>query len=276
MQHPAALVDIDALGPDDRRLAHSPRDDGGVRDYPAPGGKDPVGGVETAHVLRRGLVPDQDDVVAALREDLRLLGVEGDLARGGAGRGRDAGGDEPAVLARLLLLFGVEGRLEQLVQALGVAILDHRLPRRDDALLDHVGDDLERGPAGAPSQSAGLQDKELAALDGELHVLRVPEVALQGFLGSVELAVGSLQLRVVLHLLDGLPGPDAGHHVLALRVGQVLARDDVISCQGLRVKQTPVAPSSPRLPKTMETTLTAETAVSGILFTRRKKTARSE
>src|SRR3712207_7220241 len=45
--------------------------------------------------------------------------------------------------------------------------------------------------------------------------------------------------------------------------------------RGLRVKQTPVAPSSPRLPKTMETTLTAETAVSGILFTRRKKTARS-
>ena len=212
--------------------AHSPRDDGGVRDHPAPGGKDPVGGVETAHVLRRGLVPNQDDVVAALREDLRLLGVEGDFARGGAGRGRDAGGDEPAVLARLLLLFGVEGGLEQLVQALGVTVLEHRLPRRDDALLDHVGDDLERGPAGASAQSTGLQDIELAALDGELHVLRVPEVALQGLLGGVELPVGPLQLRVVLHLLDGLPGPDAGHHVLALRVGQVLARDGVLACQG--------------------------------------------
>ncbi len=46
--------------------------------------------------------------------------------------------------------------------------------------------------------------------------------------------------------------------------------------RGLRVKQTPVALSSPRLPKTIETTLTAETAVSGILLTRRKKTARSE
>src|SRR5215216_468806 len=43
--------------------------------------------------------------------------------------------------------------------------------------------------------------------------------------------------------------------------------------KGLRVKQTPVAPSSPRLPKIMETTLTAETAVSGILFTRRQKLA---
>ena len=116
---------------------------------------------------------------------------------------------------------------------------------------------------------AGLQDVELAALDGELDVLHLAVVRLEPVEHGGQLGEGLRQ-----HLLHRLRRPsrcpaamaagqrlrraDAGHHVLALGVDQELAVDRRVSpVEGLRVKATPVAQSSPMLPNTIAWTVTA-------------------
>jgi hypothetical protein len=54
-----------------------------------------------------------------------------------------------------------------------------RLVHVDQALVDELGGDPERGRGGALADP-GLQHPELAALDGELDVAQVPVVVLQG------------------------------------------------------------------------------------------------
>ena len=66
----------------------------------------------------------------------------------------------------------------------------------------------------------GLQHVHRAALDGELHVLHVAEVALQGPRHPLQLLVGGRQ--PLLERGDRLRRPRARHDVLALRVEQIL------------------------------------------------------
>ena len=125
------------------------------------------------------------------------------------------------------------GRVELVAQELvDVGGLDppERLLLADDALGDHVDGDLHgrrRGPLGR----AGLEHVQLAALDGELEVLDVAVVLLELLADPQELAVDLG--HVGLHLADLRCGPDAGHDVLALGVGQVLAVQDLLA--GVRV-----------------------------------------
>jgi hypothetical protein len=68
----------------------------------------------------------------------------------------------------------------------------------------------------------------------------------------------------LLERRDLLGRPDAGDDVLALGVDEVLAVEEVLARGGSRVKATPVPQSSPRLPKTIDWTLTAVPQLSGI------------
>ena len=102
--------------------------------------------------------------------------------------------------------------------------------RGDDPLLDHVDRDLHRG-RGGPLGRAGLEHVELAALDRELEVLDVAVVLLELLADPLELGVD--RRHVGLHLADLGRRPDAGHDVLALGVGQVLAEEDLLA--GVRV-----------------------------------------
>ena len=73
---------------------------------------------------------------------------------------------------------------------------------------------------------------------GELHVLHVFVVLLELLGDAVELVVDLG--HIALHLGDRLRRADAGDHVLALRVDQVLAVELFSPVDGSRVKATPV------------------------------------
>ena len=108
----------------------------------------------------------------------------------------------------------------------------HRVLRRDQPFIGHVDGDLQRGLGGALAV-ARLEHPELAALDGELHVLHVAVMLLEHVADAAELREGrghrGLHRGLVgFRLLAGglgdvLGRADAGDHVLALGVDQELA-----------------------------------------------------
>ena len=110
------------------------------------------------------------------------------------------------------------------------SIRAERLFLGDEPLVDHVDGDLHGGRRG-PLGRAGLEHVQLAALDRELEVLDVAVVLLELLADAQELGVDLG--HVGLHLADLRRGPDAGHDVLALGVGQVLAEQDLLA--GVRV-----------------------------------------
>ena len=76
-----AVAQAQHLGADDGRLAPAPGHHGGVADQAAPGGEDALGGQHAVHVLGRGLVAHQDDLLAALGRGRGVVGAEVDAAR---------------------------------------------------------------------------------------------------------------------------------------------------------------------------------------------------
>ena len=95
-----AVVDEELAAAGDADPAHLPGDQGGVRGHAAAGGQDALGRVHALDVLGRGLDAGQDDLLAALGPGLGVDGVEDDAARGRAGAGVEALGQQPAALDR--------------------------------------------------------------------------------------------------------------------------------------------------------------------------------
>ena len=100
----------------------------------------------------------------------------------------------------------------------------------DDALGHHVRGDLH-GRRGGPLGAPRLEHVQPAALDGELQVLDVAVVLLEPLADALELAVHGGHR--VAHLGDLRRRPDAGHDVLALGVGEVLAEEDLLARVGV-------------------------------------------
>ena len=128
---------------------------------------------------------------------------------------------------------GQRGRVELVAQQLvDVGGLDpgDRLFLGDRAFLDHVGGDAH-GRGRGPLRGTGLEHVQPAALDRELEVLDVAVVRLELLADALELGVDLGHLG--LHLGDLGRRPDAGHDVLALGVGQVLAEEHLLArCSG--------------------------------------------
>ncbi len=202
-------------------------------------GQDAFGSVHAVNVLRRGLDPHQDDLAAGLAGVLGLVRVEDDLARGGAGRGRQARCQHAA------LGLGVDHRVQELVERTGLDAADGLL-LRDQAFLREFDRDPQRRLGGALA-GAGLQHPELALLDGEFHVLHVAVMLFEDAVDPAELGIG-LRHRL-LHgrlvgagflaggLGDVLRGADAGDDIFALRIDQELAVKSVlagrrVACEG--------------------------------------------
>jgi len=163
-------------------------------------------------VVGGGLPADQDHRLAPLGPRLRVVGGEHGPAHRRPRAGVQAGRD------RLAAPLG-EDLLEQLLEPVGVQP-QHGGVDVDQPLVGHVVGHHplgERGPLADP----GLQQPELALLDGELDVAHVPVALLQGAHVTLELLPRlGMDLAHVLEL-EGVA--DAGDHVLALRVGQVVA-----------------------------------------------------
>jgi phosphohistidine swiveling domain-containing protein len=164
-------VDVERRGAAHARTPQPAGDDGGVRGLAAATREDAAGGDHAAQVVGVGLLADQDHVIAPRGPLHRGVGVEDRLAHRRAG-----GGVHPlrqqGALGRL-----VEAGEHQLGELVARDAQD-RLVHLDQALVDHVDGDPERGLGGALAD-AGLQHPELAALDGELDVAHVAVVPLE-------------------------------------------------------------------------------------------------
>ena len=212
---PCLGVDVERLGTAHRGLAHAARDDRGMRGLAAPAGEDAGSRDHALEIVRIGLAPDEDDLVARAGPFHRRRAVEHDAPHGGTWRGVHALGD---------LLVG-RARSEPREHELAQLVAGHahqRLVHRDDTLVHELHGNAEGGGGGALAHPR-LQHPQLAALDGELDVAQVAVVQLEGVHDLHQLPVGG---RIEpLELLQGQGVADARDHVLALRVGEVVAVD---------------------------------------------------
>ncbi len=219
------VVDDDAGGAADADLAHLAGNEGGVRGDTTASGEDTLGGNHAAEIFRGGLDANEENLLALFSGEDGAVGVEVDLAGGGAGAGGKAGGDDLG-----LLHFGeIEDRGEQLFELVGRVAENGGFPV-DELLLDHVGGELEAGGGGAFAVTR-LEHEQLAFLDGELDVLHILEVLLEGRADLEELGVGLG--HDVLELEHGLGGAHACDDVFALGVDEEFAVELVGAVRGV-------------------------------------------
>ena len=233
------VVDPQLAGTGHAGLAHRAGHHRGVAGGAAAGGEHAAGGDHPMDVVGRGLGPHQHHRLAGGTPLRRLVGGEHGLAGGGTGGGVQPRAQQPTVADRLLLVLGDEARQQQLHDVRGRhVLLADRRPLVDHALAHQVDRDLHRGRAG-PLGRASLEHVQLAPLDRELQVLHVLVVLLQAGGDRLELAVDLG--HVALEGGDRGRGADAGHHVLALGVQQVLAVELALAGGGIAGKGHPGA-----------------------------------
>ena len=232
--HAPGLIDLHARGAADAGLAHAAGHHSRMAGHATPCGEDALSSDHAGDVFGAGLHAHQHH--GALEGHLlSLVGGEGDASRGCAGSGVQALGEHAALLAEAVHLVGIEDRRQQLGEAVGV-----NAPQGGgtvyEAFVHQVEGDADARDGGALA-IAGLEQVELPALNGELDVLHVLEVALQALAGGVQLGEGSghrvLQAQqpraLRLFLSDGLWRADARDHVLSLGIDEVLAVEQALA-----------------------------------------------
>ena len=123
----------------------------------------------------------------------------------------------------------VELRVEKHIERLCVD-LHESLLLGDHALIDKIACDLDSSGSGTLTVS-GLKHVELLILDGELHVLHIAVVVLEGIADSEELLVNLGEN--FLHLLDRHRSTNACNDVLALCVHKELAHEALLAGCGV-------------------------------------------
>ena len=221
MQHAIAALDahdllgrvnVEALDAADAGRTHTASDNGGMARLAAMARQDTLGGDHSLKVVGVGLPADQNDLMALGRTRDGVIAREHDLAHGGTGAG------VKAACERLVLLGGVELRVQELVELRGIDAA-HGLLTGDEALLDHLDSDAQSGGCGTLAHT-GLEHPELTLLDGELDVAHVAVVILKRQEDTLKLFTCGLEARGGLEVGNGLGVADAGNDVLALGVDQ--------------------------------------------------------
>src|SRR5215207_6334550 len=121
--------------------------------------------------------------------------------------------------------MGIDCGVEELVQVLG-RDTGYRFLLRDQPFIHHVTDNANRRMTRALGP-AGLQHVEVSPLDGELHVLHIAEMSLQGAGDPFQFLVGMGEL--VLQSADGYWGAGAGYYILTLGIEQVLTVEALLA-----------------------------------------------
>ena len=110
--------------------------------------------------------------------------------------------------------------MEQLVK-LSRIDFHNRFPRGKHPFIDQLNGDAYGCRAGAFAGS-GLEQIELASLDGKFDILHIPIVMLEGFGDGFEL---NKHLRDIIgQLLNRLGSSGSGHDIFTLRVEKILAK----------------------------------------------------
>ena len=178
---------------------------------------------EAVDVLGLGFLAHQDDLFAAAAARFSGVGVEDNVAGGGAGRGRQALGQ------RVALEVGRELRHQQLLQHRRVDT-QQRLFLGDQALVAHF-DRAAHHAARVHLAVARLQAVEDALLDGEFEILHFAIVRFKAVVQLDQLVVDIGHF--LRHLGDGLGRADAGDDVLALGIDEVFAVNHVLAGAGV-------------------------------------------
>ena len=100
-------------------------------------------------------------------------------------------------------------------------------------LVNEVTSDLESGLSGSLTVS-GLKHEELAVLNGELHILHISVVILEGLADLLELGKRLGELLLHLGYLHG--STDARNDVLALCIGKELTEEALSAGSGVTGK----------------------------------------
>src|SRR5581483_3893170 len=219
----ALFVHVYRFGADHAWLADTASDDGGVARGAAGAGEDALRSNHPSVVFGVGFGPYQDDPLPGLAPFFRGVGAEDGLPGRRAGGGVGAAGDD------VVLGVGIDTRVQQLVDLLGLDPQDGLL-LGDEAFVQHVDRDLDRRLR-PPLAGAGLKHEQPSTLDGEFHVLDVAIVLLEPVGDGLELRVDVRQ--VALEGGDGLRRADARDDVFALSIQQVLAVELLLACRGI-------------------------------------------
>ena len=213
------VINVERTGAAHADLAHLAGNESGVRTDAAACGENALGRDHAAQVFGRCLDADEEDFFTFVGGFDATFGIEVDFAGGRAGTGGEPFGNDLGRFDRV----AVEDGREDLIELLGRHAVHGGFPV-DEFFFDHVAGDFHSSETGAFAV-AGLQHEKLAVFDGELEVLHVCEVLLEGLLDLEELAVGRREL--FFHADDRFRRAHPGHDVFTLRVDEELAVEDL-------------------------------------------------
>ncbi len=193
--------------------AEPPGNNGGVADQSASGGEHAGCGRDAVDVVRRGLGPDEHDLLPRRGARLGLVCGQHDAPAGRPG-GRTKSGREDVEL-------DVRGelRVQHPVEVDGPHASDRHV-WVDQPLVDHLDRHAQRRRGGSFAD-AGLQDEQPLVLHGELEVAHVPVAVLESFHDVVELRRRGREHRGEVGQRPRVA--DAGHDVLALGIDEEVA-----------------------------------------------------
>ena len=214
-ESPVLGVHVERFGAADAGLAHAAGDHRRVAGLAAATGQDALGRDHAAQIVRVGLPADQDHLLARPLHSTAVSESNTTWPTAAPGEAFIP----CAIFVRPRRV--VEPREHQLGQ-LGAGYPLQGLVQVDQALVDELGRDPE-GRRRGPFADSGLQHPQLAALDGELDVAQVAVVLLEGAHDLQQLGVAALV--DLLQVGQRHRVTDPGHHVLALRVLQVVPVD---------------------------------------------------
>ena len=221
------VIDRQRIAPDDTALAPTTGDYSSVARLTAGLRQDAAGSVHAADIFRAGFLANQNHTVLPCCSFGRI-GGEINSAGCSAGHGIDA-----CCQQRVAAIGGtdvrVDLRIEESLDVFGFDTADG-LGFFDQAFFDHVDSDL-KGRHWRAFAATCLQHVERTVFDSKLDVLHVAVMPLESLAHLHELFIGAAIATLQCRQLHRCA--DAGNHVFALGVEQVVTVEDVSS--GIRV-----------------------------------------
>ena len=219
-------VDFDAFSSGHTGLAHPARDHCGMRSLPATAGQNAARCKKSVYIFRLGLFTHQDDRLAGLALLLGAVRIEDGMPGCGTRRSRQTLGQ------RLGTGIRVQAREQHLRETFRRDTQQCLLARNQSFLLHLHRAAHHRG--GVHLAVAGLQTIQRAFLDGELEVLHFVIMVFQ--LGAQLLQLPEQVGHFLGHVVERLGSADARHHILALRIHQIFAIQQVFAGGGVARK----------------------------------------
>ena len=166
-------------------------------------------------------------MLAVTRQFLGAACTEGDLATCSTRTCRQALGQDAIGCTSSLVGLALKDWLKQLVHCLWIRTL-HGVLRSHQTFLHHVMGNAHIGKRGALAV-ARLQHPEFLALNGELKVLHITKALLQRLANLLELTKALGENLVLGHQRHCKRRAHTGDNILALRIDQVLAIEDILA-----------------------------------------------